>query len=69
MTAAHASAAVPYRVTRTIPVDFRPSAVAVDPTTRTVYVTNYVGDTVSVINEVTSTVIDNIEVGYSPDAV
>ena len=40
-------------VTRTIPVGSLPQAVAVDPATRTVYVTNAGDNTVSVIDAAT----------------
>ena len=66
VTAAHAPAAVRYRVTRTIPVGSDPAGVAVDPAARTVYVTNAGGGTVSVIDAATSTVTRTIPVGYTP---
>ena len=53
-------------VTATIPVGSSPAGVAVDPTTDTVYVTNYVGGTVSVIDAATSTVTATIPVGSYP---
>ena len=56
-------------VTRTIPVGSLPQAVAVDPATRTVYVTNAGDNTVSVIDEATMTVTHTIPVGTNPDAV
>ena len=69
VTAAHAPAAVRYQVTHTIPVGNGPHAVAVDPDTRTVYVTNYLANTVSVIDEATMTVTRTIPVGFNPDGV
>ena len=69
VTAAHAPAAVRYQVTHTIPVGNGPHAVAVDPDTRTVYVTNYLANTVSVIDEATMTVTRTIPVGSLPQAV
>ena len=67
--AAHAPAALRYWVTRTIPVGGHPEAVAVDPASRTVYVANGYGDTVSVIDEATGAVTRTIRVGASPQAV
>ena len=63
-----ASAAGGYTVTATIPVGSYPIGVAVDPATRTAYVTNgQVSDnTVSVIDEATSTVTATIGVGGEP---
>ena len=69
VTAAHAPAAVRYQVTHTIPVGNGPHAVAVDPDTRTVYVTNYLANTVSVIDEASMTVTRTIPVGNWPWAV
>ena len=66
VTAAHAPAAVCYRVTRTIPVGGQPGAVAVDPAARTVYVANAGDGTVSVLDAATGTVTRTIPVGYSP---
>ncbi len=63
VTAADASAAVRYRVTRTIPAGNGPHAVAVDRSARTVYVANADDDTVSVINAATGTVTRTIPVG------
>jgi YVTN family beta-propeller protein len=66
VTAAHAPAAVCYRVTRTIPVGGQPDAVAVDPVAGTVYVANAGDGTVSVIDAATGAVTRTIPVGYSP---
>jgi YVTN family beta-propeller protein len=76
VTAAHAPAAVGYRVTRTILVGEEPDGVAVDPATRSVYVANSCGagggvqpgscGTVSVIDAATGTVTRTIPVGRSP---
>jgi YVTN family beta-propeller protein len=60
-------------VTATIPVGAYPAAVAVDPTTHTVYVTNLPDRTVSVVDESgdthSGTVTATIPVGTYPDAV
>jgi len=69
VTATHAAAAVRYQVTRAIPAGGGPDGVAVDPGTRTVYVTNELGGTVSVIDGATSTVTATIPMGSYPDAV
>ena len=69
VTAAHAPAAGRYQVTHTIPVGNGPHAVAVDPGTRTVYVTNYLANTVSVIDEASMAVTRTIPVGNWPWAV
>ena len=66
VTAAHAPAAVRYRVTRTIPVGSYPLGVAVDPAAGTVYVANQGGGTVSVIDAATGTVTGTIPVGSQP---
>lgn len=66
MTAAHAPAPVRYRVTHTIPVGSSPDGLAVDPTARTVYETNQRGNSVSVIDEATSTVTATLPVGSVP---
>ncbi len=62
VTAAHAPAAACYEVTRTIPMGAQPSAVAVDPAVRTVYVATG-RDTVSVIDAATNTVARTIPGG------
>jgi YVTN family beta-propeller protein len=67
--AAPASASGGYPVTATITVGSEPSGVAVDPATGTVYVVNYVGGSVSVIDEATATVTDTVAVGAGPGAV
>jgi serine/threonine-protein kinase len=54
------------RIAATIPVGKRPEEVAVDPTTRTVYTTNYGDGTVSVIDTVTRAVTATIRVGNGP---
>jgi YVTN family beta-propeller protein len=64
-----ASAAGGYAVTATIEVGTGPDGVAVDPTAHTAYVTNVNDDTVSVIDEATSTVTATIAVGAGPFAV
>ena len=64
-----ASAAGGYAVTATIPVGSNPSGVAVDPVTHTVYVINYYGGTVSVIDAATRAVTATVPVGSNPDAV
>ena len=64
--AAPASAAGGYTVTATIPVGSGPIGVAVGAAARTAYVTNFGGDTVSVIDEATRTVTVAIPVGSSP---
>ena len=69
VTAAHAPAAVRYRVIRTIPVGSGPDAVAVDPAARTVYVANQDSAAVSVIDAATGAVTRTIPVGSGPDAV
>jgi YVTN family beta-propeller protein len=56
-------------VTATIPVGYRPVAVAVDPAARTAYVANAGGGTVSVIDEANRTVTATIPVGGDPDGV
>ena len=56
-------------VTRTIPVGDAPDAVAVDPATHTVYVTNHGDGTVSVIDAATGKVTGTIPVGSLPNAV
>ena len=61
-----ASAAVHYTVTATIEVGNGPDGVAVDPSTHTAYVTNVDDDTVSVIDEATSTVTVTVTVGGGP---
>ena len=66
VTAAHAPAAVRYRVTRTIYVGGEPYGGAVDPASRTVYVTNRADNTVSVIDAATGTVPGTIPVGTEP---
>ncbi|MDV6278780.1 YncE family protein, partial [Rhodococcus erythropolis] len=53
----------------TVPVGNRPAGVAITPNGARVYVTNVVGDSVSVINTVTDTVTATIPVGNSPSAV
>jgi YVTN family beta-propeller protein len=50
-------------------VGYHPAGVAVDPATHTAYVTNIDDDTVSVIDETTSTVTATIPVGSHPDGV
>ena len=67
--AAHAPAAVRYRVTRTIRVGSYPLGVAADPAARTVYVANYGSGTVSVIDAATRTVTRTIPVGRGPEGV
>ena len=64
-----ASAAGGYTVTATIPVGSHPAGVAVDPAAGTIYVTNYLGGTVSVIDEATSTVTATIPAGSRPEGV
>jgi YVTN family beta-propeller protein len=64
-----ASAAGGYTVTATIAVGTGPDGVAVDPTAHTAYVTNINDDTVSVIDEATSSVTATIAVGGGPIAV
>ena len=64
-----ASAVPAYTVTATISVGNGPDGVAVDPVTRTAYVTNVNDDTVSVIDEATGTVTGTIAVGGGPAAV
>jgi serine/threonine-protein kinase len=56
-------------VTRTIPVGFNPDGVAVDPAARSVYVANFLGNSVSVIDEAARTVTATIPVGPNPDGV
>jgi YVTN family beta-propeller protein len=68
-TALPASAAGGYTVTATIGVGSGPDGVAVDPATRTAYVTNVDDDTVSVIDEAAGTVTATIGVGGGPFAV
>ena len=58
-----------YRVTGTITVGKRPSGVAVDPSTHTVYVANSGDDTVSMIDPVSRTVTASIAVGDRPQVV
>ena len=53
----------------TISVGSRPSGVAVDPATGTVYVANSSGNTVSVIDASTNTVTATISVGQGPSGV
>ena len=55
-------------VTATIPVGAGPQGVAVSPDGRSVYVTNIVFDTVSVIDTVSNTVTATIPVGLGPVA-
>ena len=55
--------------TVTIGVGKAPYAVAVDPATNTAYVTNFGGNSVSVIDTATNTVTATIEVGNSPQGV
>jgi YVTN family beta-propeller protein len=55
-------AAAAARVRATIPVSSA-LVVATNPTTNTIYVTNFVGNTVSVINGQTSTVVATIPAG------
>ena len=69
MGTAPASASGPYTVTDTIGVGAGPSAVAADPATDTVYVTNSAAGTVSVINGLTNTVTATIRVGGDPRGV
>ena len=52
-----------------VPVGTTPNAVAVDPSTHTVYVTNNLPGTVSVIDRSTHTVTATVPVGYHPDGV
>jgi len=68
-TAAPASAAGGYSVTATIEVGDGPDGVAVDSAVHTAYVTNIDDDTVSVIDEASSTVTGTIGVGGGPFAV
>jgi len=56
-------------VTDTVAVGSGAYGVAVDPSTRTAYVTNYSSSTVSVIDGTTNTVTDTISVGGNPVAV
>ncbi|MGO9508776.1 MAG: YncE family protein [Mycobacterium sp.] len=55
-----------YRVTATVPVGRSPSGVAVDPGTRTVYVTNMIDGTMSVIDGSTRAVTATVPVGKIP---
>jgi YVTN family beta-propeller protein len=55
--------------TTTIAVGTHPWGIAADSVSRTVYVTNEVSDTVSVISEATNTVIKTIAVGDAPQGV
>jgi YVTN family beta-propeller protein len=64
-----ASAAGSYTVTATIPVGSSPDAVAADPAAGTIYVANFVDNTVSVIDAATGTVTATIGVGSSPEGV
>src|ERR1019366_9277800 len=68
-TALPASAAGGYTVTATIGVGSGPDGVAVDPATRTAYVTNVDDDTVSVIDEAAGTVTATVRVGADPSGV
>ena len=58
----------PY-TTLTVALGSRPIGAAVDEATGTVYVTNSVSDTVSVIDEATNTVTATIAVGSNPEGV
>src|SRR6516225_3357439 len=59
-----------YRVTASVPVGEGPASdVAVDPGTRTVYVTNHYDSTVSVIDASTRTVTATVPVDKTPDGV
>ena len=60
-----------YRVTATLPAGNMAGTgtVAVDPATRTVYVTNHYGNTVSVIDASTRTVTATVPVGKDPEGV
>ena len=52
-----------------LPVGTTPNAVAVDPTTNTIYVTNNLPDTLSVVDGDTHEVIATVPVGAHPDGV
>lgn len=60
------SATLPHTVVATINVGARPVGIGVNPTTHKVYVTNATGNSVSVINGATNTVIKTIPVGTKP---
>jgi YVTN family beta-propeller protein len=53
-------------VESTIRVGTGPYAVATNPLTRTIYVTNYVDNTVSVISGRTNTIMATVPVGTGP---
>ncbi len=63
---AEAPHAPPHRVIATVPVGQVPVGVVVHPTRHKIYVSNRLGDTVSVIDGATNTVIKTIPVGRGP---
>ncbi len=56
-------------LTQTIPVGLQPSWVAVNPTTNLLYVTNYGGSTVSVVNAANGKTVATIPVGPNPRSI
>src|SRR5690242_11592545 len=46
-----------------------PEGIVIDPNTRMVYVANSGSDTVSVINETTDEVVENVQVGSNPSGI
>ncbi len=64
-----ATAPAAVTVVATVSVGDDPSAIAIDPTTHRVYVTNRQSDSVSIIDGGTNQVIATVAVGAQPDAV
>jgi YVTN family beta-propeller protein len=64
-----AQATDPFQVIATIPVGLAPTGIAVNEVTNRIYVTNYIDNTVSVIDGSTNIVIATIPVGLGPSGI